>query len=284
MPPEIGKICSEFKKEAKRRNISMPFPAAFWSFDFESIEGLKAGKCEDKILWKEISVDPGKWKRLDSIQRRALLFHEWGHGILGRKHRNAKFPSGECISMMDGEEGDFFCSNNFYSERWWNYYLDELFDSTVLIPEWYHSNKIDLSTYGDKRELIYTCSLRENLDIKRDSTLLLAIDLEGDLDWKTNAGFRLQIDSMGFWVDTKEGRIIIEKYPQMISSLDAYYFVLQDAEETFPDLREIDVLIEDRWIYFYLNKIQIHLMEYHAQELLISSSTPSPFGSWFVYR
>lgn len=272
----------------------MPFHATFWSFDFERIEGLKAGKCETKIFWKKISIDPGKWRRLDSIQRRALLFHEWGHGILGRRHRNSTFPSGECISMMDGQEDGFFCSNNFYSEKWWNYYLDELFDSTVLIPEWYHSNKIDLSTYADKRELIYTCqqngeglrlcTLRENLEIKRDSSLLLAIDLEGNLDWKKNAGFRLQIDSLGFWVDTKQGRIIIQRYPKMISSLDACYFVLQDAEERFPDLREIDVVIEGSWIYFYLNKIQIHLMEYHAQKLLISSSAPSPFGSWFVYR
>ena len=89
-PEIIREFYREFEVEAEKRGISIPNKKKLWSFAFESIEGLKSGKCQPGLLWRKITIDPGEWNRMDSIQQKALLFHELGHCILDRKHKNEK--------------------------------------------------------------------------------------------------------------------------------------------------------------------------------------------------
>ncbi len=78
--------------------------------------------------------------------KEALIFHEIGHCILGRSHNNEPLPNGDpksimvienqklywpCIYDIDGNGGPD-CNNTFKRA----YYVDELFDENVQIPDW----------------------------------------------------------------------------------------------------------------------------------------------------
>jgi len=62
-----------------------------------------------------IVIDRTDWENRKEPSKEWLIFHELGHCILGRGHRNEKSPSGECLSFMKGQENGFECSENLYS-------------------------------------------------------------------------------------------------------------------------------------------------------------------------
>lgn len=78
----------------------------------------------DKTYWDAISKTAGA-----DLMKEDLLFHELGHGLLGRKHLNDTLENGDWKSIM--------CGGDKVNNRSWNinyrgerrkYYLDELFD------------------------------------------------------------------------------------------------------------------------------------------------------------
>ena len=105
-PKVIQDIYDEFLSEAQKRGIHIPQRDHNWIFKFGKLNDLQAGKCSPRPFPKEIVLDSLKWRRFDMEQRRALLFHEFGHCFLARDHRNEKFPTGEFISLMDGSESE----------------------------------------------------------------------------------------------------------------------------------------------------------------------------------
>ena len=79
----------------------------------------------------------------NSYQLEALIFHEMGHCVLGRLHKNDTLPNGDPKSLMIVNSisqyspcvyqfGQSRC--NFIFKR--NYYVDELFDPNTPIPDW----------------------------------------------------------------------------------------------------------------------------------------------------
>jgi len=84
----------------------------------------------DRTYWKAISNTAGA-----DMMKEDLIFHELGHGVLGRSHLNTMLENDDWKSMM--------CGGTKVNNRSWNinyrgerrkYYLDELFDINTEAP------------------------------------------------------------------------------------------------------------------------------------------------------
>lgn len=107
------------------------------NFDLNvSLIDLKNSDGECHFHDHTINIDKLQWQRLNYHNRRWLLYHELGHCVLGiRNHRN-EVNNGQCLSIMRGKENGLSCFLNLYSSKWWNYYLDELFNKNAKFPFW----------------------------------------------------------------------------------------------------------------------------------------------------
>ena len=85
----------------------------------------------DKTYWDAISTSAGA-----DMMKEDLIFHELGHGLLGRDHLNSTLVNGDWKSIM--------CGGDKVNSRSWNinyrgmrrqYYLDELFKESTPAPD-----------------------------------------------------------------------------------------------------------------------------------------------------
>ncbi len=80
---------------------------------------------------KSIYLDTTSYEFKD--MKEAMIFHELGHGLLKRDHKNIHLPNGDLSSIMSGYGlPDFTYSNSFKRQ----YYLDELFHQNTPCPSW----------------------------------------------------------------------------------------------------------------------------------------------------
>ena len=85
----------------------------------------------------EISEEPFCWEEVDDAGKEILMFHELGHAILERFHKETNYPNGSPTTMMCSEAcGNLFGLYNKYTPELRNYYIDELFDPNVDAPSW----------------------------------------------------------------------------------------------------------------------------------------------------
>ncbi|MEQ8715877.1 MAG: hypothetical protein RIC80_22885, partial [Cyclobacteriaceae bacterium] len=87
------------------------------------------------------------WDGYSEFDKEILMFHEFGHALLGRPHLDLEFSTGSQKSIMN--------SNPFRAYTEWSlikrpYYLDELFDPrrSINIPEW--------AAFKSNQRLIYS--------------------------------------------------------------------------------------------------------------------------------
>ena len=84
-----------------------------------------AGRCKHTDRMPAmVLVDQEFWKNSNIYQKEFVIFHELGHCILGRSHRNEALESGECISLMASDNR--ICASVYMPETR-ERYLDELF-------------------------------------------------------------------------------------------------------------------------------------------------------------
>ncbi|MDP4237890.1 MAG: hypothetical protein Q8904_00275 [Bacteroidota bacterium] len=113
----------------------------------------------DKTYWDAISKTKGAdWMKED------LIFHELGHGLLGRKHLNATLENGDWKSIM--------CGGTKVDNRSWNinyrgirrsYYLDELFDESTPSPGFASMQlPVDTTGYAEKLFLSFDTEAKVN--------------------------------------------------------------------------------------------------------------------------
>lgn len=91
-----------------------------------------------------IVQDSPCWLYAPILNREALVFHELGHCLLKRKHREDTLPNGAPASIMYSKNDDPYSpciyvigndtSCNKAGRR--TYYLDELFDPSTPVPDW----------------------------------------------------------------------------------------------------------------------------------------------------
>jgi Zn-dependent peptidase ImmA (M78 family) len=74
---------------------------------------------------KQIIIDQPFWDKASDIEREYVVFHELGHCLLGRDHKDEKDASGNCASIMQSGEGG---CDGIYNIQNRNSLLNELFD------------------------------------------------------------------------------------------------------------------------------------------------------------
>lgn len=122
----LDEYFESFKAEAKKRNIEVDYITM-------NVEGLienipdrgVAGQCQTyKDGNKAIVIDETYWNRTSVLKREFLVFHELGHCILDRDHRDEAHADGSCSSIMNSGGGA--CHLN-YTERTREAFIEELF-------------------------------------------------------------------------------------------------------------------------------------------------------------
>ena len=256
---------NKFITEANSRNYKIDITKFDVRINFSDLKLEYEGKCKlGKI--KQITINESLWQKLDTLQRELLIFHELGHCVLGRGHKNETFPTGECKSIMDGKEEDFECSNNYYCPYWKSYYLDELFNPEQKSPSWYK----DQITYFDikkAKKIIYDKTLsdvyKENkygilslpsLDFSKN----IQIDLTSKFDTLSKGGMLINFKNFIFNYNKKSKRINIKKTNGKGSRNNFYYtnsFFLKEKQN------RISIRKEGNYLYFLVNNKLLHTMQ-----------------------
>ena len=71
-----------------------------------------------------VTIDLEFWNRFSDNFKEMIVFHELGHCILGRDHREGQLQDGKCISIM--RSGSEFCQDAYIPSTK-SYYIRELF-------------------------------------------------------------------------------------------------------------------------------------------------------------
>lgn len=139
VPDLIQPYIDDFILEAQARGIDLEITDLRVEFasNLESSAGAAAaGLCHFENNPNRIQLDTTSTNWTFNDQTRELLvFHELGHCVLNRRrHTHKRLPNGNWASMMraSGEQLYGMTFNNFKRE----YFLDELFDSTTVAPDW----------------------------------------------------------------------------------------------------------------------------------------------------
>jgi len=139
----------QFKDEAEKRGYD--FEDYNIEFYLADINGKPAGGL-GSYSNREVIIDRDNWYGIHSTNKEKLVYHELGHAILNRNHRNQQTESGECVSYMGNKPND--CYRNSYSDLWREYYFDELFDESISLPVWYRYNNMYNFNYENKELLV----------------------------------------------------------------------------------------------------------------------------------
>lgn len=139
---------SSFINEAQKRGIDIKAENLILKFGSTSEE--ICGQCSKipKNGQRTIIINNDLicWKTAVDQNREALIFHELGHCILDRNHRDENLPNGTPASIMNSNfqisglyepciyaiSGDTSCNKTFRRA----YYIDELFNAKTTVPSW----------------------------------------------------------------------------------------------------------------------------------------------------
>lgn len=130
--PEFEPFIEIFRQEAAMRNIDVSEELEQISIAFGDTEH-NAGLCINYI--DVIKINQELWEYKSFEKKENLIFHELGHCLLGRGHRDAETDCNECLSYMRSNPG--LCSVNSYSSKWRKYYIDELFEIDSPSSSWH---------------------------------------------------------------------------------------------------------------------------------------------------
>lgn len=250
----------EFLVEAKQRGLTLEDEIAKVNIGFSSLDHDRAGQCN---RWKsEILINRDYWERVDEIEKRRLIFHELGHCVLDRDHRNERTSSNECLSYMRGLENNFDCRFNNCSKVWEKYYIDELFDPSTKLPPWHQAATFYLDKVEDASFL-----LKENLLIDGGVAIVLFDSLSVYLDDAS----KLIVD-----ISCKQpieesfvlsfGNFIFSSCPTCeigkvtINAGRAECFQLNQLPFS-EALNQFSIVRDESWLKFYLNNEYIHVVE-----------------------
>lgn len=154
---EFTEYVQRFELEAAKRGKDFDLQNAGLIVEFADLKDEQAGLCHyekpirieiDRAYWKAISATSGA-----DLMKEDLLFHELGHGMLGRGHLNSTLENGDWKSMM--------CGGEKVNDRPWNinyrgirrdYYVDELFNESTPEPD-FSTMQFSVDTSGFERQI-----------------------------------------------------------------------------------------------------------------------------------
>lgn len=268
---EIQPYFDAFFDELEQRNIDSPYEKGEYSIRFAPIGVLGAtviGSCSgygDTLIY----ISESFWDTADIQFREQLIFHELGHCVLSRDHRDDPLRDYSTSSWMTskiyGEGGGM----DLYSPLWREYYLEELFElfrqpNLLDGPPW-----INDGIGFDLGEVNFDTLLITNYDNTEVS--LFGIDsfdctilLNKSNDFECEIGeYRMSFQLEHFFL----GSIFLGK-------TDIYYqgrqFLWHDYLRNMPFSYAtpfpITFRVRNGQIYFYLYDILVHNREYVASE------------------
>lgn len=176
MPSEVRPYVIDFFSEAQKHGLNLNMEHFDFSISFTKLTGTD-GSC--RFANKAIKLDSAAWRQNDDIYRRYLIFHELGHCILGRLHETTKTDCEECLSIMrGGQKESFFCNINLHSSRWWTFYLKELFDEKIEMPNWSEPNE---TYFMSENKKAYQIKI-DNKSARQHSFELISLDETRNFD------------------------------------------------------------------------------------------------------
>ena len=256
-PPEFNEYVDEFFYQAHQRGLSLYPENLNFSIQFGETDDELGGFCNTK--GNAITINVEDWEHRDHAEREHVIFHELGHCILNRNHRNDESVTNECFSYMRGAEDDFDCSLNLHSGYWRDYYLDELFDSSSNLPGWYLSSQDYPGTNLNYTDSILILDTLANvldyltLRFNQRDTFLFEIEFNGATTAETS--FTFTIGNMRFshcdiCSPTKTSLQIGNT--RIFSTGD----IIVNTDIQFSVFRNNDV------VSFYINDYFVHAMEF----------------------
>ena len=276
LPEELDPFVDKFIEEAGKRGRDLSQIKEGLIIQYEDLPDKSGGKCTRSFFFpNRISIDKFFWQQMNDRQKELLLFHELGHCVLNRDHRNERLSQGECTSLMDGNEEGFFCSNNFYSKKWRDYYLDELFDESTGIPEWYVVRNLaeveildTLLNVSDS--LLFTFKAREwhgiSRFMKHDSLSDYLIEMTYFRNQRDTSIFSKEYGHFFMATFSEYEIAVLEGNEHSIGfssridfQKDYYYRSAVGSMVEFP--LKFSLLVQGGWLTFFINGDQKHIFE-----------------------
>ncbi len=216
--PEFESYVQEFIAEGAKRGETIDFSDSGLSIKFsEAPLNTANGRC---FLGRhQIEIDKEDWFSFSALFRSYLLFHELGHCELDRLHKNDQFSDGSWKSIL---KGDPFAGEDLrkpvpYFGFRKDYYIDELFNSSISDPEW-----ADVS-FNYTEEF-----LKEEVRIVEPTTSRLNERFQNVTDdYELELTFDL-MDERGTWTTMEWGATGVNYYIQMIPDW-GYYIGVRDS-------------------------------------------------------
>ncbi len=158
VPEVIQPYIESFEMEAAKRGIDLDVTNLRVEFEGDLQDGTAAGLCTFASVSNptpHIRLDTNSFNWQNNLfHREILVFHELGHCVLNRLHKDNFLPNGNIASMMrsTGEQVYGGLLNSFKRD----YYLDELFDENTPLPDWaanppaYNSASIGQAIFMDE--------------------------------------------------------------------------------------------------------------------------------------
>ncbi|MBK8388607.1 MAG: hypothetical protein IPL23_04675 [Saprospiraceae bacterium] len=116
-----------FEDEAASRGFSINLNQLKIRANISEIsENGVLGQCQyNSHLPNQVTIDKTFWNRSSELYKEFVVFHELGHCVLDRNHKEDKDSRGRCLSIMRSGLGDCL---DAYSSVNRTYYLNELFN------------------------------------------------------------------------------------------------------------------------------------------------------------
>ena len=141
---EILMHANTFEREAMQRGVDVGELMARVRFEIKEEIIFEGQSLCGFALWYQdpssddaaisITVDDRCWISRPVEDNEALIFHELGHAVLGRDHRDELLPNNSRSSIMVSTNLAGLYVGNAKNRR--AYYVDELFDLEAPVPDW----------------------------------------------------------------------------------------------------------------------------------------------------
>ncbi len=138
--PYVASFLTEMESrglDLKNKNITVVFVNKITVQVDENVCGYGwnnfNGRGYDRV---EIIDSENCWHRRDAIQKENIIYHELGHALLAKSHFSQYFPNGLPKSLMCSEGCNNYRTYNKYQNDQRTYYLDQLLNSRIPMPEW----------------------------------------------------------------------------------------------------------------------------------------------------
>lgn len=138
VPAIIQPYIDAFEQEAAARGVELSIDNLIVEFESDLQGGDAAGLCtfasqNNPTPHVRLDTTSFNWRN-NLYHREILVFHELGHCILNRLHRDDLLPNGNIASMMRSTGEQIYGGSLNAFKR--DYYLDELFDPSTPAPDW----------------------------------------------------------------------------------------------------------------------------------------------------